>query len=278
MGDSVWLISRQGHLWPWQNTAVSTVTLQFHTEWWIGIIDSLPSSLWQLTASCCLRLHHCTQAVQMRESFFVEKKKTQEGKEEEGEGWSKMGSAFKVALRVWGEKGSVIEGRGEVLGGRERLQHAECVWGSYCRHLWPWLGFITMTKASKPCSYLASLVEGGQEVGGVCEAQWELLLEVNRPVDWCNDRQRRVYNHMNRLFTDKADKVEKEDQSLLFFTHSGHSLLFILPAWALKTNIWPSSRADMKISIRSINNQADEGFKIKTGVNYWKSRHVMEHN
>lgn len=42
--DSVWLISKQGHLWPQQNTAVSTVTLQFHAEWQRGVIDSLPLS------------------------------------------------------------------------------------------------------------------------------------------------------------------------------------------------------------------------------------------
>lgn len=40
-----------------------------------------------------------------------------------------------------------------------------------------------MTKASKPSSNLASLVESGQEWGGVCEAQWGLLLKVNLPVD-----------------------------------------------------------------------------------------------
>ena len=44
MGDSVWLISKQGHLWPPTNTAVSTVTLQFHAECRIGVIDSLPLS------------------------------------------------------------------------------------------------------------------------------------------------------------------------------------------------------------------------------------------
>lgn len=42
--------------------------------------------------------------------------------------------------------------------------------------------------------------------GGVCQAQWGLLWEVNLPVDRCNDRQNHLYNRIKRPLTDEAHK------------------------------------------------------------------------
>lgn len=97
-----------------------------------------------------------------------------------------------------------------------------------------------MTKGSGLSGDLASLVEGGQEWGGVSEEQWELL-EVNWPVDWCKGRQDRVYNHIDShsqtkpLSALRAHCVEG-DQSFLFHIQHTASCLFSRPE-ARKTNI-----------------------------------------
>lgn len=58
-----------------------------------------------------------------------------------------------------------------------------CVRELFWSHLWPRLGLITMTKASKPSRDLASVVEVGPQRGEVHRAQWEPALEVNSLVN-----------------------------------------------------------------------------------------------
>ncbi len=155
--------------------------------------------------------------------------------------------------------------RGRNTSEQERFEHAQRVWESHCWHLWPRLGLITMTKASKPSSNLASLVEGAQEWGGVL---WGTMGAAFGGKLACGLMQRQaeiLYNQVDWPFTDKAHKCLKGfldgGRSKLFFsfffffffTHSVHSLLFILWAWALKTNIWPSSRIHRELKSKRNN-------------------------
>lgn len=226
MGDSVWLISRQGHLWPWQNTAVSTVTLQFHAECRIGVIDSLPSSLRQHTASCCLRLQHCTQAVQMRESFFVKKKKNTVGKRRREGG--------KESLR---RKGECDWREGEVLGGREGEAPAyrECL--GDCTADTSGLGLASL-QLQKQASYVAISLHwlrldrkwaGSARHNGSCFWRWTGLW-----IDATTGRGEFTTTSTGHSQT-KHMKWRRKIKASSVFTHSGHSLLFMLLAWASKS-------------------------------------------